>query len=451
MNHMTAQQDPIQLTASEAARKIREGLLTATDLVKACLARIEATDGQLKAWAHLDPEQALAQASELDTIRQAGRPLGSLHGVPVGLKDIIDSKGLPAERGSPIFVGRVPDEDAAVAERLRDAGAVILGKTKTTEVAFVHPTDTVNPHNVKHTPGGSSSGSAAAVAAYQIPLALGTQTNGSVIRPASFCGVYGFKPTRGVISREGVLQTSISLDQIGVFARSAEDTALITDVLKGYDQRDPKSYPRPRPAMIEGYHAEPPAEPALAWIDLPFADRMSADAVAGFEELRGELGARVEMVPAPPAFAGLVETQRILHEYEICQHLQETFEAHWDQISDTLKPVIDRGRKITHTAYEDALAQMQASEDFFHAFFMDYDVILTPAASGEAPVLGPTTGDPIFCTLWTLAGLPSLSMPLMVGETGLPIGAQIVGAQEEDGRLLRTARWLIDRLQANAA
>ncbi|WP_417666556.1 amidase [Roseibium sp.] len=445
------QVNPIELSATEAVRKIRTGLLTSTELVKACLERIDQTDGQLKAWAHVDAEKALAQAAEADEIRRSGRPLGALHGVPVGLKDIIDTKDVPTERGSPVFFGRQPDTDASVVERLQDAGAVILGKTKTTELAFVHPTDTVNPHNPAHTPGGSSSGSAAAVAAYQVPLALGTQTNGSVIRPASFCGTYGFKPTRGVISRTGVLQTSVSLDQIGVFARDAEDIALIGDALKGYDQRDPKSYARPRPAMLDGYQSEPPVTPVLAWFDLPFADRMSEDCRAGFEELLTALGGQVERIDAHASFADLVETQRVIHEYEICQHLKETFNQHWDKISPTLKPVIERGRTISTEQYEQALGQMQEAEKYFAAFFLDFDAILTPSAAGEAPEIGPTTGDPIFCTLWTLAGLPSLSMPLMSGAAGLPIGVQIVAAQEEDDRLLRTARWLISKLQAELA
>jgi len=440
------EKDVLRLSASEAARKIRAGLLTSTDLVSACLDRIEETDGQLKAWAHLDRDRALAEAAELDAIRQSGRPIGPLHGVPVGLKDIIDTKDYPTERGSPVFTGRRPDLDAAVVERLRDAGAVILGKTKTTELAFVHPTDTTNPHDPAHTPGGSSSGSAAAVAAHQVPLALGTQTNGSVIRPASFCGTYGFKPTRGVISRRGVLATSNSLDQLGVFARTLEDAALLTDAIKGYDQTDDKSYPRPRPAMLEGFLAEPPVEPSLAFIDLPFADRLSADSREGFDELVSYLGARVERVPAPPAFAGLVEVQRVIHEYEISQLLKDTFDGHWDQISSTLKPVIERGRSISTATYEEALSVAETANGFFSAFFKDYDAVLSPSSAGEAPKLGPSTGDPIFCTIWTLAGLPAVSMPLLVGENGLPVGVQLIGATEQDDRLMRTANWLLKTL-----
>ncbi|WP_346907559.1 amidase [uncultured Roseibium sp.] len=446
MNLTLPENDILNLSASEAARKIRAGLLTSTDLVSACLERIDETDGQLKAWAHLDRDKALAEAGEMDAIRQSGRPLGALHGVPVGLKDIIDTKDYPTERGSPVFTGRKPDLDAAVVERLRDAGAVILGKTKTTELAFVHPADTTNPHNPGHIPGGSSSGSAAAVAAHQVPLALGTQTNGSVIRPASFCGTYGFKPTRGVISRRGVLATSGSLDQLGVFARTLEDSALLADAIKGYDQTDDKCYPHPRPAMLEGFQAEPPVAPSLAFIDLPFADRLSADSRAGFEEIISALGGRVERIPAPPAFAGLVEVQRVIHEYEISQLLKDTFDTHWDKISATLKPVIERGRSIPAAVYEDALSVAEAADGFFAAFFKDYDAILSPSAAGEAPKMGPSTGDPIFCTIWTLGGLPAVSMPLLVGENGLPIGVQLIGAVEQDDRLMRTASWLLKTL-----
>lgn len=438
--------DLLALSASEAARKIRDGLLTSSQLVSACLDRIKATDDSLKAWASLDADKALAAAAELDAIRQAGRPLGPLHGVPVGLKDIIDTADLPTERGSSIFTGRQPDQDAAVVERLREAGAVILGKTVTTEFAFLHPSHTHNPHDLAHTPGGSSSGSAAAVAAYQVPLALGTQTNGSVIRPASFCGTYGFKPTRGVISRRGVLATSNYLDQIGMFTRSLEDAALLADALKGYDQTDTRSYPRPRPDMVSGVRAEPPVEPALAFIDLPFADRLASDTRDGFEEIISALGSRIERIAAPPAFAGLVEVQRIIHEYEICRHLKETFDGHWDQISDTLKPVIERARAISDETYAEAIKLGAAADDYFNSFFKDYDAILTPSAAGEAPKIGPTTGDPVFCTLWTLSGLPAITMPLLVGEHGLPIGVQLVGGAEEDDRLMRTANWFLKTL-----
>ena len=438
---------PNGLSATEAAQKIREGWLTSTELVTACLDRIEQTDGQLKAWAHVDKDYALAQAKELDDNRMRGRPMGSLHGIPVGLKDIIDTKALPTERGTDIFKGRQPENDATIVNRLREEGAVILGKTVTTELAFMNAADTTNPHNLEHSPGGSSSGSAAAVAGYHVPLAIGTQTNGSVIRPASFCGVYGFKPSRGIISRTGLLQTSNSLDQVGVFGRTLEDVALLSDAIGCYDPADEKSYTRHRPHMLEGTNQKVVIEPEIAWFDLPFADRLSQDSKDGFEEVISALGERVTRIEAPENFTGLVDTQRIIHEYEICNHQADVFDNHWDKISDTLKPIIERGRKISKGEYEYALDVMGQTESFLKEFFLDYDAILTPSSTGEAPLLGEGTGDPVFSTLWTLAGLPCVNLPLMVGSNGLPIGVQVVAGYEEDDRLMRTANWLLTELQ----
>jgi Asp-tRNA(Asn)/Glu-tRNA(Gln) amidotransferase A subunit family amidase len=430
------------LTATEALASIASGRLSSVELVTSCLARIKETDGAIKAWAFLDPNAALAQAAECDRLRKAGLPTGPLHGIPVGLKDIIDTAKMPTQRGTSIFEGRQTAHVARIVEHLREAGAVILGKTVTTELAFVHANETRNPHNPDHSPGGSSSGSAAAVAAQHVPLAIGTQTNGSVIRPASFCGTFGFKPTRGVISRSGILQTSVSLDQVGCFGRSLADVALLTDAIGGYDQHDTASFARPRPNMSAGAAADAPVTPNLAWFNLPFNDRLSGDARDGMEAVLGILGPHVERMEAADTLSDLVAVQACIHEYEIAQHQAEVFETHWDQISETLKPVITRARKISKTHYEDAMAVKASAEAFFANFLMDYDAIIAPSAAGEAPKFGNGTGDPIFCTLWTLAGLPCVSLPLLVGETGLPIGVQLIGPAEKDYRLLRTARWL---------
>lgn len=438
---------PNALSATEAAQKIREGWLSSVEMVTACLERIEQTDGQLKAWAHIDKEYALNQAKELDENRMRGLPMGSLHGLPVGLKDIIDTSSLPTERGSDVFKGRQPDSDATLVNRLREEGAVILGKTVTTELAFVHAADTRNPHNLEHTPGGSSSGSAAAVAGYHVPLAIGTQTNGSVIRPASFCGTYGFKPSRGIISRTGLLQTSNSLDQVGVFGRSLEDVALLSDAIGCYDPQDKKSYTRHRPHMLEGAKQKHELDPDFAWFNLPFADRLSSDSREAFEEVIEALGARVTRIEAPETFTGLLETQRIIHEYEICNQQADVFDNHWDKISITLKPIVERGRQISQDEYEHALDVMGQTESFFADFFCDYDAIITPSSTGEAPMIGNGTGDPVFCTLWTLAGLPCLNLPLMAGSNGLPIGVQLVAGYEEDDRLMKTANWLLSELK----
>ena len=433
---------PYTLTATEAVQAIASGRLSSVDLVKSCLEHIADTDASIKAWAHLDPESALAQAAECDRIRKAGLGTGPLHGLPVGLKDVIDTRDMPTQRGTDIFKDRQPDKDARLVERLRESGAVIMGKTVTTELAFVHANDTRNPHNPEHSPGGSSSGSAAAVAACHVPLAVGTQTNGSVIRPASFCGTFGFKPTRGVISRAGVLKTSDSLDQVGCFGRSLEDVALLTDALAGYDQADSCSFARPRPQMRAGAQAEAPVAPDLVWFNLPFYDRLSPDAHEGMEAVLDVLGPRITRMAAADTLANLVAVQARIHEYEICQHQAAVFDANFEDLSRELQLIVARGRKISEAEYTDALAVKASAQTFFDDLFVEFDAIIAPCATGEAPKFGSGTGDPIFCTLWTLAGLPCVSLPLLVGDNNLPIGVQLIGPIEKDDRLLRTARWL---------
>ena len=434
--------DAYTLNAAEALGFMEVGRLSSVELVQSCLDRIKATDDAIKAWVFLDAGAALAQAAECDRQRKAGMALGPLHGIPVGLKDIIDTAKMPTQRGTPIFEGRTTEQVARLVEHLREAGAVIMGKTVTTELAFVHASETRNPHNTDHSPGGSSSGSAAAVAAMHVPLAVGTQTNGSVIRPASFCGTFGFKPTRGVISRTGLLQTSDSLDQVGCFGLTLAVVALLSDVIGGYDQRDSTSFARPRPNMSAGAAADAPVTPDLAWFNLPFNDRLCGASREGLEAVLDILGPQVTRMEPADTLSNLVAVQARIHEYEIAAQQAEVFDGHWDQISDTLKPVISRARQITKAEYEDALEVKASAEAFFADFFVEFDAIIAPAAAGEALKFGDGTGDPIFCTLWTLAGLPCVTLPLLVGETGLPIGVQLIGPAEKDDRLLRTARWL---------
>ena len=437
-----------ELTATEAAHQIRAGRITSKDLVSACIERIGENDAAIGAWHYLDADKALADAVARDELRRGGGTLGVLHGIPVGVKDIFDTNDMPTECGSPIHRGRAPQANAAVVDKLLEAGAVILGKTKTTEFAYLHPTDTANPHNPAHSPGGSSSGSAAAVAAGQVPLAIGSQTNGSTIRPASFCGVFGFKPTRGMISRRGVLETSRTLDQVGVFARSLEDAALLSDVLSGYDSADCMSFLRARPSALAGVGEEPPVDPLLVWFELPFADRLSAACRAGLDEVLECLGARVEKFPSPSSFAGVVHHQQVIHEYEMARALQTEADEHWDLISESLQPALRRGLARSDDEYAKALATVQSMASFYTEVFNEYDAIVAPSAPGEAPLKETGTGDPIFSTLWTFSGLPAITLPLMEGETGLPVGVQLIGGIEGDDRLLRTAAWFVRHLDA---
>ncbi|MCY4208235.1 MAG: amidase [Roseovarius sp.] len=439
-----------EISASTALDLIKSGRVGSLELVEACISRIECTDDSINAWEHIDFDQARQQAEEMDRIRRSGLPTGSLHGLPVGLKDIVDAKGLPTECGSEIFKGQMPKSDAALTEHLREEGAVVLGKTVSTECAFMNPSRTRNPRNLSRTPGGSSSGSAASVASCQVPLAIGTQTNGSVIRPAAFCGTFGFKPTRGVISRRGVLRTSKSLDQVGVFGRALEDVALLADAISGYDSNDEASYTRPKPQMLQGARRQVPIEPLFAWFELPFGDRLSDDSREGFEELLEALGDRVERVSSPKGFLDMMDAHRIVFQWELCEHMAHEAETHWELMGGALHEAFESGWKLSNSQYGKAMEVMAGSGRYFDAFFKDYDGIISPCAPGEAPMFDEGTGDPAFCTLWTFAGLPCVAMPILKGANDLPVGVQLIGERERDDNLLCTANWLLRKLSEEA-
>jgi Asp-tRNA(Asn)/Glu-tRNA(Gln) amidotransferase A subunit family amidase len=437
--------------ACETARMIREGAVTSVEVVQACLGRVREVDGQVQAWAFLDPDYALGQARAADESRLSGQPIGALHGVPVGLKDIIDTADMPTENGSVLHVGRTPSRDASVVSLLRGAGAVIMGKTVTTEFATRTPGKTRNPHNSGHTPGGSSSGSAAAVAAAMVPLALGSQTTGSTIRPASFCGVFGLKPTHGLIPRHGMLQLSRSLDHVGLFARSVDDIALLLEELAVHDERDPDSRPRARIPYRALAAEGPPVAPRFAFVKTAWWERVDADAREAFGELVERLGERVEEVELVTPLDEVLEWQRAIGGGEIAINLRREWEHGRDKLSAALRARIEHGRGVLARDYLEAHARaLQLNASLTELLEPRYDAILTPAAFGTAPKGLESTGDPAFCATWTLCGMPALSVPLLQGANGLPLGVQLVGARHRDARLLRTARWLVDYLSDGA-
>lgn len=439
---------PERLSASEAARAIASGALSAVQLVEACLARIREVEPQVQAWHYLDEQHALAQARARDLDRAEGRAGGPLHGVPVGIKDIIDTTDMPTEDGTVLHAGRTPARDAAVVAQLRAAGAVILGKTVTTECATYAPGKTRNPHDPTRTPGGSSSGSAAAVAAGMVPLAIGTQTNASVIRPAAFCGVFGFKPTHGLISRHGILKLSRSLDGVGLFARSLDDLALAVEQLTGFDENDADTRPRARIPFVDTLAGEPPLTPRVAFVKTPIWGRADEATRDAFGELAATLGAQCQEYPLPDTLAEAWDWHRTIMEAEMAAHLDLEYQKGRDKLSESLRSQLARGREITALAYQRALAKVPRLIEGFDELFANFDAIVTPATRGTAPPHD-TTGDPDFGTLWTLAGMPCLSLPLLHGPDGLPLGVQLVGRRHDDARLLRTARWL--QAQALAA
>jgi len=438
------------LSASEAARLIREGVITSEQLVEACLARVREVDEQVQAWTFLDPDYALAQARAADAWRSEGRATGPLHGVPVGIKDIFDTADMPTENGSVLYSGRTPSRDATAVSMLRAAGAVIMGKTVTTEFAYFSPGKTRNPHNPEHTPGGSSSGSAAAVAAGMVPLALGSQTNGSTIRPAAYCGVIGFKPTHGLISRQGILTLSRTLDHVGLFARTIEDIALLAEQLVGYDERDLDTRPRARIPFVAVAAEEPPLPPMFAFVKTPYWERVDEDTKEGFAELIEQLGEQVEEIELLPSAIDAWGLHRTIMEAEMAANLVREWDKGRDRLSEQLRVLLERGRSVRAIDYQRALSRIAPiHESFVELFEQRYDVILTPAATGAAPRGLSSTGDPVFCTLWTLCGMPAISLPLLQSANELPLGVQLVGPRDGDARLLRTARWLAARVAAS--
>ena len=430
------------MSATEASEAIRSGQLTSQELVKDCLDHIAAIEAKIGAWTFLEPDYALTQARAADRAQQAGRSLGALHGLPVGIKDIFDTYDMPTEDGTVLHAGRQPAEDATAVALLRAAGAVIMGKTVTTELAVYAPSKTRNPHNMEHTPGGSSSGSAAAVAAGMLPLALGTQTNGSVIRPASFCGVYGYKPTHGRISRHRVLRQSRPLDQIGVFARTLEDVALLAQQLMVYDDRDPDMRMRPQPALMQSLAAGPPASPRLAFVKTPMWNMAEVDTREALAELVAHLDGHCDEIELPTIFNDAVEQHRTIMEADLARSFEREYANGKDKLSAILCEMIERGQRALAVDYNHAVSQIPALNQSLRKIFDRYDAILTPATTGSAPAGLESTGNPIFCTLWTLCGTPAITLPLLKGALGLPLGVQLVGARGDDARLLRTARWL---------
>jgi len=435
----------IDLPATEAIKKIRGGEITSVEMVQACLDRIEEREDAVQAWAFLDADTVRAQAQALDDHRAAGRPVGPLHGLPVALKDIIDTKGIATENGTVLDAGRVPVNDAVLVAQLKAAGAIIMGKTVATELAYFTPGKTRNPHDPARTPGGSSSGSAAAVAAGMVPLAVGTQTAGSVIRPAAFCGTVGFKPSRGLISRRGVLCQSHTLDTVGVFARSVPDAAMIAETLAAFDPQSGES-PRPTPPLLATAESDPPVPPAFAFVKQPAWDKADADTRDGFAEIVELLGGQCEEVALPAPFDQALDIHRLVQVTELAKHYSAYEKKGRDKLSEKLLAAFDEGAGILARDYLAALDWIGVYNAGLDEIFDSFDVIITPAASGEAPADLTQTGDPAFCSIWALTGAPAVTLPLLQGANGMPIGVQLVGPAGDDARLLRTARWLALKL-----
>jgi Asp-tRNA(Asn)/Glu-tRNA(Gln) amidotransferase A subunit family amidase len=417
-----------RLTASEAAARLEAGSLTAETLVRDCLNRAQAR-AEVKAWVWLDPARAFAQARAADRI---GRP-GLLKGVPVGVKDVIDTFDMPTQHGSPIYRGNRPFADAACVALTRAAGGVILGKTVTTEFANRHPRETIHPHNPAHTPGGSSSGSAAAVADFQVPVGFGTQTGGSTIRPAAFCGVIGYKPSFGEFSRVGIKMQCHNLDTLGIICRSLDDIALMRAVLLVQDR-----HPVDRRS----------AAPLIGFCRTPAWDHADADTQALLERTASRLaaaGATVENVALTPA--DILDHQRRIFEFEAARNYAYEYEVHGDKLSAALRDgLLTPGRALPLADYVATIGTAEAFRRHLDDVFGQFDVLLTPSAAGEAPEGLGSTGDARFNAIWTLAWTPCVTLPAGAGRKGLPLGIQLVGPRFGDEALLDAAAWVEARL-----
>src|SRR5918999_124670 len=367
------------LGLAEAAAGIRDGRLSSAELVADCLKRIDETDRDIEAWAFLDRDYAMRQAEAADDRRKQGKATGPLHGVPLGIKDIFDTGDMPTEFGSSLWAGRTPRRDAAAVARLRAAGAVILGKTVTTEYAYFNPGKTRNPHNPAHTPGGSSSGSAAAVAALMVPGAIGSQTNGSVIRPAAFCGVVGFKPTHGLIPRSGALLLSRTLDHVGVFARTVEGAGLLAEALAGFDEEDPDTKPIARPPFAAVAASEPPLPPRFAFVRSAAWGGAEPVTVSAFAELVDALGDAVAEVELGAGFERAINLHRTEMEVEMAHNLHRDYEKGADQLSARLRQTIEQGRGYLAVDYARAVAGIIPLNDALGEVFDEFDAIVTPA------------------------------------------------------------------------
>ncbi len=436
----------IHMSAGELALSIRKGTLKAAHVARDFLDAVEKNESAIQAWAFIDPDYVLQQAEMADHQLSQGAHPGPLHGIPVGIKDIIDTSDMPTENGTALHLGRQPLNDAFIVSLLRGAGAVIMGKTVTAELAFYTPGKTTNPYDHSRTPGGSSSGSAAAVSSKMVPLALGTQTNGSVIRPASYCGVTGFKPTHGRISRTGVLHQSWHLDQVGVFANSIEDAALLSDVLMVYDGNDPSMRPCSSPNLHDFVKKNLPVT-RIGFVKSPVWNKAEEETKNFCLSLNKIIGLPIEPVDLPPAFDQAIEAHKTIMEADFALSFHKLYEQNAKGLSPVLRETIERGHEVKAIDYNRCVETVPFLIQALNKIFEDYDLLVTPATCGSAPIGLNSTGSPVFNTIWTLCGVPAVSLPVANGPSGMPLGLQLIGKRGEDGKLLANAQIISEFFQ----
>jgi|TARA_B110000285_G_scaffold197485_1_gene229177 Asp-tRNA(Asn)/Glu-tRNA(Gln) amidotransferase A subunit family amidase len=434
--------DIFSLSANVLVEQLREGEISSVEVCSQYIERIGKFEKDVKAWSHFNKKLLLEKAAEADEHRVSGKPLGLLHGLPVAVKDIIGTLDMPTECGTTIRKKMTASQDSEVVNLLKIAGAIIMGKTETTELAYFHPGKTTNPHDYKRTPGGSSSGSAAAVAAHMAPLSIGSQTNGSTIRPASYCGVVGYKPSYGLISRYGILKQSDKLDQVGVFGKSVEDVALLARVLIKKDLFDPSTIHYSAEDMMDVCRKGPIFDPKFIFYKTKNWKNIDKESQQSFEIFIKTFKKNIEVFDTPSYFDDIPKYHKIIHETDMANNFQLYYKKYKKKLSKEMLSAIERGLKNSATEYAEAIDFMKRSYDSYKEVFEDYHGVLTPASSGVAPKGLGNTGSPEFSTVWTYLGLPTISLPLLTGTNDLPLGIQLIGDKYDDLRFLGVASWL---------
>ena len=432
------------LSAYELSLKLKSGEISSIDLCKSYIDRIKKFEKDVKAWQFFDEKLLLEKAEEADDYRKSGKPLGPLHGMPIAIKDIIGTYDMPTECGTVFRKKKSSSQDSEIVNLLKNAGAIVMGKTVTCELAYIHPSKTRNPHDYSRTPGGSSSGSAAVVASYMSHLSIGSQTGGSVIRPASYCGVVGYKPSYGLISRSGVLKVSDKLDTIGVFGRSVKDVALLAKSLIRKDLYDASTIYFSSDRMLDVCEEKLEFDPKFIFYKTKNWKNINKKSQEAFEFLIKSFKKNIEIYDEPSYFKEIPKYHQIIHEVDMANNFQVYYDKDKSKLSKEMNDAISRGLKYSAKDYSDAIDFMKQSYESYKEVFEDYYGILTPSSNGVAEKGLGSTGSADFQKIWTYLGLPAISLPLLTGENDLPLGLQLVGNKFDDLRFLGTAKWLED-------
>ena len=421
--------------------KIKNSELTSVELCEKYIERIDKFETEVKAWAFFDKKILLEKAKEADDQRWSGKPIGFLHGIPVAVKDIIGTVDMPTECGTSIRKGKSYSQNAEIIDLLISEGAIVMGKTATSELAFLGPPKTTNPHDYSRTPGGSSSGSAASVASYMAPLSIGSQTGGSVIRPASYCGVVGYKPTYGLISRNGVLRTSQTLDHIGMFGRNVEDVALLAKALIKKDNQDSASIHYSSENILAETKKGPLFEPKFIFYKTNHWKMIEKKSREAFEYFIKSFK-NIEVFDTPSYFKDIHKYHQVIHETDLANNFSIYYKKFKSKLSKYMQDAISRGNKYSAKEYAEAIDFRKQSYESYKEVFEDYHGVLMPSSPGVAPKGLKSTGTAEFNKVWSYLGTPCISLPLLEGENKLPLGVQLIGDKYDDHRFLGVARWL---------